>query len=49
MMLYGDNLFALVIDYYVNYHISNEMISKLIQEQYGIWISKMYLVLYKSK
>ena len=49
MMLYGDNLFALVIDYYVNYHISNEMISKLIQEQYGIWISKMYLVMYKSK
>jgi hypothetical protein len=27
MMLYGDNLFALVIDYYVNYHISNEMIA----------------------
>lgn len=25
------------------------MISKLIQEHYGIWISKMYLVMYKSK
>jgi hypothetical protein len=49
MMHYGDNLFALVINYYVNFHISHELISKLIQEQYGIWISPMYLVSYKSK
>jgi predicted RecB family nuclease len=49
IMHYGDNLFALVIHYYVNFHISNEMISKMIQEQYGIWISPMYLVMYKNK
>lgn len=48
-MHYGDNLFALVINYYVNYHISNEMVSKLIQEHYGIWISPMYLVMYKNR
>lgn len=49
IMHYGDNLFALVINYYVSYHISNELISKLIREHYGIWISPMYLVMYKSK
>jgi hypothetical protein len=49
MMHYGDNLFALVINYYVSYHISNELISKLIQEHYGIWISPMYLVMYKNR
>lgn len=48
IMHYGDNLFALAINYYVNYHVSNEMISKLIQEHYGIWISPMYLVMYKN-
>jgi hypothetical protein len=49
MMHYGDNLFALAIHYYVNFHISHEMISRLMQEQYGIWISQMYLVSYKGK
>jgi len=49
IMHYGDNLFALAINYYVNYHISNEMISKLIEEHYGIWISPMYLVMYKNR
>jgi Transposase IS66 family/RNase_H superfamily len=49
VMHYGDNLFALAINYYVNYHISNEMVSKLIQEHYGIWISPMYLVMYKNR
>jgi len=49
MMHYGDNLFAFVINHYVNYHISNEMISKLIHENYGIWISPMYLVMYKNR
>ncbi|HZY35941.1 MAG TPA: TM0106 family RecB-like putative nuclease [Mucilaginibacter sp.] len=49
IMHYGDNLFALVLDYYVNFHISNEMISKLIQEHYHIWISPMYLVMYKNR
>jgi hypothetical protein len=49
IMHYGDNLLALVINYYVNYHISHEMISKLLQEHYGIWVSQMYLVMYKNK
>jgi len=49
MMHYGDNLFALVINYYVNYHISNALISDLIKEHYGIWISPMYLVMYKNR
>jgi len=49
IMHYGDNLFALVLDYYVNFHISNEMISKLIQEHYHIWVSPMYLVMYKNR
>ncbi|WP_214072628.1 IS66 family transposase [Mucilaginibacter sp. dw_454] len=49
IMHYGDNLFALVLDYYVNFHISNEAISKLIQEHYHIWVSPMYLVMYKNR
>lgn len=49
IMHYGDNLFALAINYYVNYHISNELVSKLIQEHYGIWISPMYMVMYKNR
>jgi predicted RecB family nuclease len=49
IMHYGDNLFALVLDCYVNFHISNEMISKLIQEHYHIWVSPMYLVMYKNR
>lgn len=49
IMHYGDNLFALVLDYYVNFHISNEMISKLIQEHYHMWVSPMYLVMYKNR
>ena len=49
IMHYGDNLFALVLDYYVNFHISNEMISKLIQDHYHTWVSPMYLVMYKNR
>jgi hypothetical protein len=49
IMHYGDNLFSLVLDYYVNFHVSNEMISKLIQEHYHIWVSPMYLVMYKNR
>ncbi|MGN6395802.1 MAG: hypothetical protein ACTHMI_09575 [Mucilaginibacter sp.] len=49
IMHYGDNLFALVLDYYVNFHISNEMISKLIQGHYHTWVSPMYLVMYKNR
>lgn len=46
---YGPNLFALVIYYHVNYHLSNEMIAKLIQEQYGVKIGRTYLTTAKNK
>ena len=49
IMHYGDNLFALISYYYVNLRISNELVSRLIEEQYHIWISTMYLVSYKSR
>jgi hypothetical protein len=49
MIRYGDNLFAFAVNCYVNYRLSNEMISRLIQEQFGIWISPMYLVMTKYK
>jgi len=49
IMHYGDNLFALAINHYVNYHISNELVSRLIQEHYGIWVSPMYMVMYKNR
>ena len=44
MSLYGNNLFAWVINIYINYHISHEMISRMLMEQFGIWMSPMYLV-----
>ena len=46
---YGDNLLAFVTDLYINYNISNELVSRLIREQFGIWISQMYLVMNKHK
>jgi len=46
---YGGNFFALVIHYYVNYHLSNEMIAKLIQEQYGIKIGRQPLASLKNR
>ncbi len=46
---YGDNLFALVIHYYVNYHISNGMITQLLQEQYGIKIGRQYIQSAKNR
>jgi len=49
IMHYGDNLFALAINHYVNYHISNELVSKMILEHYGVWISPMYMVQYKNR
>jgi len=48
-MHYGDNLFAWVTDMYVSYHISNYMLSKIMQEQFGIFIRPMYLVMRKRK
>jgi len=46
---YGDNLFALVIHYYVNYHISNGKICSLIEEQYGVRMGRQYLVTAKNR
>jgi len=46
---YGDNLFALAVHYYVNYHISNGMITQLIQEQYGIKIGRQYIQAAKNR
>lgn len=43
-MLFGDNLFAWTTNLYVNYHISHEMISRLLQEQFGIWTFRQYFV-----
>lgn len=47
--IYGDNLFAYVTYLYVNHNISNYLISDIMQEQFGIWISPMYLVMRKQK
>lgn len=49
MLHYGNNLFAWVINIYVNYHISHHMISKMLLEQFGIWMNPMYLVQRKYK
>jgi predicted RecB family nuclease len=49
MLHYGSNLFAWVINIYVNYHISHHMISKMLLEQFGIWMNPMYLVQRKYK
>ena len=46
---YGSNVFAYATNLYVSYNISNYMISKIMQEQFGIWISPMYLVMRKEK
>ncbi|MFL9483434.1 IS66 family transposase [Chitinophagaceae bacterium LWZ2-11] len=46
---YGNNVFAYATNLYVSYNISNYMISKIMQEQFGIWISPMYLVMRKEK
>ena len=49
MLHYGNNLFAWVVNIYVNYHISHYMISKMLMEQFGIWMNPMYLVQRKYK
>jgi hypothetical protein len=43
-LYYGDTFFAMVVNYYVNYHLSNDMICKLLQEEYGIIVGRSYLV-----
>ena len=49
MVHFGDNLFAWAVNLYVNYHISHEMISKLLEEQYGIWANRLYFLQRKEK
>ena len=49
MMRFGDNLFAWVINLYVCYHISHEMISRLLQEQFNIPVPRQYLLDRKHK
>lgn len=46
---YGSNVFAYATNLYISYNISNYMISKIMQEQFGIWINPMYLVMSKVK
>ena len=49
MLHYGDNLFAWAINLYVRYHISNEMIARLLMEQFGIWLNPLYMMQRKYK
>jgi len=42
--IFGDNLFAWATNLYVTYHISHEMISRLLEEQFGIWAFRQYFV-----
>ena len=46
---YGSNVFAYATNLYISYNISNYMISKIMMEQFGFWISPMYLVMRKQK
>jgi predicted RecB family nuclease len=46
---YGDNVFVYATNLYLRYNISNYMISQIMQEQFGIWINPMYLVMRKQK
>ncbi len=38
----GDNLLAWAVNLYVNYHVSFAMISRMLQEQFGIWTNPTY-------
>ncbi len=38
----GDNLLAWAVNLYVNYHVSFAMISRLLEEQFGIWTNPTY-------
>jgi len=46
---FGDNLFAWAVNLYVNYHLSNEKISQLLEEQFGIWAGPLYFTQRKGK
>ena len=49
IMHFGDNFFAYVINLYVTCHISHEMISRMLKEQFNIQVKHMYLVMRKEK
>lgn len=39
---FGDNLFAWTVNLYVNYQLSFSMISRMLQEHFGIWANPTY-------
>jgi hypothetical protein len=45
---YGDNLFALIVHYYVTYNLSNYKIGKLLKEHFGIGLPGRYLIISKN-
>ena len=46
---FGDNLFAWAVNLYVNYHISHERISRLLEETFGIYANRLYFMQRKEK
>src|SRR6185312_13139301 len=46
---FGDNLFAWAVNLYVNYHLSHELISRLLEEQFGIYANRLYFMQRKEK
>jgi hypothetical protein len=46
---FGDNLFAWAVNLYVNYHVSHELISRLLEEQFGIYANRLYFMQRKEK
>ncbi|WP_341900742.1 IS66 family transposase [Fluviicola taffensis] len=49
MFHYGDNLFAWAVNLYVNYHVSHDMICKMLYEQFGIEMFYVYLIRSKGR
>jgi predicted RecB family nuclease len=49
MVHFGDNLFAWAVNLYVNYNLSHEMISRLLEEQFGIYANRLYFMQRKEK
>jgi hypothetical protein len=49
MVHLGDNVFAWAVNLYVNYHVSHESLSKLLEEQFGIWTNRLYFMGRKEK
>lgn len=49
MFHYGDNIFSWAVNLYVNYHVSHEMICKMLFEQFGIEMFYVYLIRSKGR